>query len=159
MDAELRKVKVYKGLSRETEAFTAQLWVDGGYIADVRNDGNGGANFIEHRFDGNGLNTRPQVAGFEAWCKAQPPHVSEHGDLTMDADFYVTLMLEDYEEQQQVKRWCKTKTVVKLASNGDGEYQTYNRAYTPEFAKKLKELHARNLIKIMNEAYPAKAAK
>ena len=75
MEPELRKVKVYRGMSEETEAFTAQLWVDGNYIADLKNDGHGGANRITHRFDertdGDGLNTRPQVKAFEDWCREQ----------------------------------------------------------------------------------------
>jgi len=43
-DFELRKIKSFEPLSEETEAFTAQLWVDGKHVADLKNDGQGGCN-------------------------------------------------------------------------------------------------------------------
>jgi hypothetical protein len=43
---ELRKIKSFKAMSEETEAFTAQLWVDGKHIANVKNNGQGGCNNI-----------------------------------------------------------------------------------------------------------------
>lgn len=41
---ELRKIKHLEYNSKETPCFTAQLWVDGNYIGEVSNDGNGGCN-------------------------------------------------------------------------------------------------------------------
>jgi hypothetical protein len=148
----LKKVKIARFLSEETTAFSAQLWVDGEYIADVSNEGHGGNNRIMHRFDGKGLNTRDKVQAFEAWCEAQPPHVSEYGSLDMDADYYITLMLEDYEEQQQIKRWCKTKTVIRLEGDKPGEFHTYKVAYDPEFAQRLRDTEP-TLLEILNERY------
>ena len=158
MDVELRQVKVYKGLSRETDAFTARLLVDGEYIADVSNDGNGGSPRIAHLFDNRELNTRPQVKAFMAWCETQPPHVSEYGELAMDADLYIADLLGDYLEQQQVKRWCKTKTVVKLKSDGDGEYQIYKRPYTQEFGDYIRAAE-KDVVEILNERYLVKEVK
>ena len=51
MKAELRKVKIARHMSEETTAFTADLWVDDKHIGHVKNDGRGGANFIDHRYD------------------------------------------------------------------------------------------------------------
>ena len=48
MKVELKKVKIAKFLSEETTAFSAQLWVDNEYIADVSNEGRGGNNRISH---------------------------------------------------------------------------------------------------------------
>ena len=93
-----------------------------------------------------------------AWCEAQPPHVSEYGELAMDADLYIADLLGDYLEQQQVKRWCKTKTVVKLKSDGDGEYQIYKRPYTPEFGDQIRSLKD-GVVEILNERYLVKEVK
>ena len=41
---ELKKLKCYPQLREETECFTAQFWVDGKYIADIKNSGHGGCN-------------------------------------------------------------------------------------------------------------------
>ena len=45
-DFELRKVKCFPELSEETEAFTAQLWIDGKHVANLKNDGHGGCNDV-----------------------------------------------------------------------------------------------------------------
>ena len=152
MKVELKKVKVARYLSEETTAFVAQLWVDDEYIADVSNDGHGGPNNIHHRFDDKGLNTRDKVQAFETWCEAQPPHESEYGALSMSDDFYISLMLEDQEEQRQIKRWCKTKTVIRLEGDKPGEFHTYKRPYDPEFAQRIRNEEPK-LVEILNERY------
>jgi hypothetical protein len=152
MKVELKKVKIAKFLSEETTAFTAQLWVDGEYIADASNQGHGGSNDIHHRFDGKGLNTRDKVQAFEAWCDAQPPNQSEYGASDMSADLYIGLMVDDYQEQQQVKRWCKTKTVVRLKGDKPGEFHTYKKPYDPAFAQRIRNTEP-NLVEILNERY------
>ena len=149
---ELKKVKIAKYLSEETTAFAAQLWVDGEYIADVSNDGHGGNNRIDHRFDGKGLNTRDKVQAFEAWCETQPPNQSEYGSLDMNSDLYISLMVDDHQEQQQIKRWCKTKTVVRLKGDKPGEFQVYKKPYDPEFAQRIRNTEPK-LLEIVNERY------
>jgi hypothetical protein len=47
MEFELKKIKCYPSLTEETECFTAQLWVNGKHIANVKNDGHGGCNDFE----------------------------------------------------------------------------------------------------------------
>lgn len=42
LDIELRKVRHYAGMSRETEAFTAEIWLDGKKWATAEDDGGGG---------------------------------------------------------------------------------------------------------------------
>ena len=41
---ELKNIKYYKDMSRETPSFSAELWENGTHIANVLNTGNGGAN-------------------------------------------------------------------------------------------------------------------
>jgi len=160
MEPELKKVKIARSLSQDSTAFTAQLWVDGEYIADVSNDGRGGNNRIMHRFDGKGLNTRDKVEAFRKWCEGQPPRTIAVNDapgaktasVAMDADLYISLMLEDYEEQQQIKRWCKTKTVIRLKSDKPGEFHIYKKVYDPAFAQRIRDKEP-TLVEILNERY------
>ena len=154
MRVELKKVKIAKYLSEETTAFAAQLWADGEYIADVSNDGRGGNNRIMHRFDGKGLDTRDKVRAFRQWCVDQPQDQSEYGALDMSADLYISLMVDDHQEQQQIKRWCKTKTVIRLKGDKPGNFHTYKRAYDPEFAQKIRDWEP-TLLEIVNERYIA----
>jgi hypothetical protein len=156
MKGELRRVKVAKNMSEETTAFTAQLWVDGGHIADVRNDGRGGANHLMPvgTFKNPAGNTLHRIRAFEAWCDAQPPHQSEYGPLEMTADYYVTLMLEDYEEERWLKRLCKKKTIVRLEGAKAGDFSAYNKPYSPRYAAELR-LSEPKLIEVVNERFTA----
>jgi len=172
MKPELRKVKVYRGMSEETTAFTAQLWVDGEHIAYVKNDGRGGNNDIQHLFNDKGLNTRPEVVAFAKWCddydlspccrayttysegvlccKVCYEEVS-HGGI--GADYYITLMLQDYEEERQVKRWCRTKTVIRLHGDAKGDYHQFKKPHDPAFAARIREREGAKLLEIVNERY------
>jgi len=174
MQVELKKIKIAKFLSEETVAFKAQLWVDGEHIAEVSNEGRGGNNMIRHFYDGNDYNTLSKVKAFHAWCKAQPPHVDKlretsvdkWGSLSMDADLYISLMIEDYEKEQeqkrlgqQLKRWCKTKTVIKLEGDEEGNYLIYKRPYSAGFAQRIRSFYQRHpdtepkLVEIVNERF------
>jgi hypothetical protein len=171
MKPQLKKVKIARFLSEETTAFTAQLWVDGEYIADLSNDGHGGNNRIMHRFDGKGLNTRDKVEAFRKWCadydlspccRAYTTYVENvlcckvcyeevsHGGV--GDDLYISLMLEDYEGEQQIKRWCKTKTVIRLKSDKPGEFHIYKQVYDPALAQRIRDEEP-TLVEILNERY------
>ena len=166
MQVELKKIKIAKFLSEETVAFKAQLWVDGEHIAEVSNEGRGGNNMIRHFYDGNDYNTLSKVKAFHAWCKAQPPHVDKRGSLDMDADFYISLMIEDYEKEQKqkrlenlLKRWCKKETVIKLEGDEEGNYLIYKRPYSAGFAQRIRSFYQRHpdtepkLVEIVNERF------
>jgi hypothetical protein len=135
---ELRKVKIAKHLSEETTAFSAELWVKGKgadtLLAYVSNSGRGGNNSI-----------RPaSLNAFETWVRTQPPFIN--------VDTLVDTLLDDYQEMQQVRRWCKTKTVVRLKDAPSGEYQIYKGAYSPALAAKIRASQPA-LEEIMNERW------
>ena len=71
MKVELRKVKVYDEMSRETTAFNAELWIDGKLAATCMNDGGGGDHMI-HYVDRHHGQSAYETA-FDAWTKAMPP--------------------------------------------------------------------------------------
>ena len=152
MKVELRKVKIARHLSEETTAFTADLWVDDKHIGYVKNSGHGGDNQVDHRYDGNGLNTRDEVRAFQAWCTEQPPYKSDWGEVTMSDDFYITLLLEEWEENRFVKRLCKKETLFRLEGDPEKEYRSYKAVYTPPFAERIRAKHP-DLIEIINERF------
>ena len=152
MKVELRTVKIARHLSEGTIAFTADLWVDDKHIGYVRNDGSGGANFIDHRYDGKGLNTRDEVSAFRTWCDTLPPIQDEYGELAMSDDLYIHLLLEEWEENRFVKRLCKKETLFRLDGDPEKEYRSYKAVYTPLFAEKVRAKHP-DLIEIINERF------
>ena len=150
MEAELRKVKVSRQLSEETTAFTAQLWVDGEHVGNVKNAGQGGNNQLTPAGDGEGW---AKIHAFEEWCKTLPAVEDDRfGTLKMDSDFYLSRMLDAYEETKQLQRWCKTKTVIRLKGGRDDEYATYKKPYSPEFAEYVRKTEP-DLAEIINERY------
>ena len=151
MKVELRKVKIAKNLSEETIAFTADLWVDGEQIGYVRNDGRGGANLVSPIMVKD-QSTIGRIREFESWCETQPPRHNRHDVFDMTADYYISLMVEDYQEEQQVKRWCKTKTVIRLEGDKVGEYHTYNFPYSADFAQRVRSAEPK-LVEIVNERF------
>jgi len=103
MKIELKKIKHYPKLSEETEAFTAELYVDDKKVADVRNDGRGGCNFC-YSYD---KNSRSIIKQAEEFCKTLPPVTSDYedvGDLPMDLDFKISLLLGEYLEEKERKK-------------------------------------------------------
>ena len=160
MEAELRKVKIYQGMSRETTAFNAELWLDGKLAAHVENDGHGGNNFLRYVDQMHGKS--PFREAFDAWVEAMPPvpvdewaKERDFGPMKMDAELWVGLEVERHLEEQQYKRKCARNTLFRLASDGPDQFRSYKPAlkFTPTIAVKLRTEHGDNLLEIINERF------
>jgi hypothetical protein len=81
----LSRIDYAANLSQETTAFTALITIDG-KSSVVRNDGGGGPNHIQ---------THAVEMLVEAHAVSLPPQPSEYGPLDMNADFLVSLMIDD----------------------------------------------------------------
>tara|TARA_R100001377_G_C3182137_1_gene107086 strand:+ start:471 stop:995 length:525 start_codon:yes stop_codon:yes gene_type:complete len=66
LNLELKKVRIHQGLSHETLAYTATLYVNGRAAFEVENDGQGGADMQYEVKSGSAL-TLKQI---NDWCKA-----------------------------------------------------------------------------------------
>ena len=91
MNVTLSNVKIAHELSEETYAFTANLLLDGEFIANISNRGTGGAHDV---YPCNPA-TRHKLNEVEAWARALPAFEhEEYGTLPMDLDFWVSLRLD-----------------------------------------------------------------
>ena len=117
MKVELKKCKVYPRLSKETIAFNAEVWIDGKKAGDVENDGNGGNNRVYFA-------DRKLKDKFSAYCKSLPPDQSEYGPLDMDDDLFISLLVEEEQHKDWLRRQAKTKVVFTLPKSKKGEYRT-----------------------------------
>ena len=84
MKIELKKLKHYEGMSQETNAFSADLYVDGKLAATCRDDGNGGCIGF-YTYDSGcekGL-----LAKAEDYCRTLPPYIYTHGNGKMFIQF------------------------------------------------------------------------
>lgn len=121
MKVELKKLKTYPRLSKETTAFNTELWIDGKKAADVENNGNGGPSRL--RFND------PKVAvKFAAYVKSLPPHPSEHGygPLEMSEDLFVSLLVEKAEFDNRLRRLAKSNVLFSLPGEKVGEVVKLN---------------------------------
>lgn len=97
MKIELRNFKHYPKLSEETNAFTADIYIDGKHAGFVKNEGRGGDSF-------------PQVPDkalreqMNAWICSQPAVKSDFGDIAMTLDFYFDRLAEEHLLTQEAKR-------------------------------------------------------
>ena len=76
MKVELKKLKHHKGLSEETRAFSAEVYIDGKHAGYTSNRGHGEANMTR-------WNHREMGDNFEAWAKSLPPVNFEDTPLPM----------------------------------------------------------------------------
>lgn len=108
MKVELKSFKWFPSMSEETNAFTANVVINGKKVGTARNDGHGGMTDL-HFSD-------PQIGkDFSAWALAQPPSVSEHGTLEMTADFFIDLLVDALIETQELKKEQKRLAKIKSA--------------------------------------------
>ena len=153
-NAELKKVKIYVGMSRETTAFNAELWIDGKLAAHVENDGHGGCNFIRYVDRNHGKSAFEDA--FNAWTKAMPPVPDSFaGPMAMDAEFWISLEIERVGSEQDWKRKCARNTLIRLVGDSPDQFRAYKPAakYSPEFAAQIRAKHGANLIEIINERF------
>src|SRR5665213_494303 len=102
MKIELKKVSYNKKFSRETSAYTADIWVDGSKRGTVMNDGGGGTDHVEpaqlSRDIETYANSLPQVEAFGM-------------KLTQSTDMVLGDLLNKYLAAKELQKQMKTKTL------------------------------------------------
>jgi hypothetical protein len=113
MKVELKNVKICDWMSEETTCFTASVWIDGKKAGTVENTGKGGCNSYF-------WNQQP-VKGqeFEKWARTLPPCDSQYGPLPMDADLYISDLLDAWETAKLVKKHTKKGCIVFRCTGDD----------------------------------------
>lgn len=145
MKLSLKKVQIYPKLSEETNAFSAQLCLDGKPVAEVDNSGKGSSH--GYRW------LKPELReSIEAWADAQPfEFVFERLDQVVDR------LLEDFEETRKLKMWCKTKTVYRLKDTPVGKWLIWDKPFTDATKTRLVRQYGRLLGRVANEELARKA--
>lgn len=100
MKLELKNIKHCPSLSEETEAFTADLWINGKKIAYCKNDGQGGCTYY-NTYD---PSLRPLLKEAEEFCKSLPPYEGNFGSIKMDLEFKIDLLLSEWFEAKDYSK-------------------------------------------------------
>jgi hypothetical protein len=152
---ELKGVKIASNMSEETVAFTGSLYINGKKAADLKNDGNGGANFAW-------FNDRELEKAFDAYCESLPavPQTDDWaiekglGPLAMNSDFWISLEIGKIDEERFWKRKCSKTMCIKLKGHKDGEFTQYKAwPYSADAAKEVRKIHGEELVEIINERF------
>jgi hypothetical protein len=146
LKVELKKVHVSRRGSEETTRFDAELYIDGKYAAVVSNDGHGGC----HHFL---FSDRDLEQRFYAYARSLPPVKTEFGMMDMDDEMLVDELLSRYEEEKQLKRWCKKSTVIRLKGSEEGSYQQFPEPFSAAMKGFLVNRYGDQLEEIVNERF------
>lgn len=136
MKLDLRKIKYFDEMSEETPCFTAQIWENGKHVADVKNDGHGGGNMVNHIHN---VNTYKDVAKFDnmdveadifglVWLDYDIKRLQSKGlvlkkDGEVKATVKFPIAISKFKKHPQFDSWIE-KTTADVVKEG---YEVVNR--------------------------------
>ena len=157
----LKGFRSYPKLTEETLAFTASLTRDGKKVAEVKNDGHGGMNLTYFQ-------DRAEERAFLDFARALPPYQTDGQSLTMDGDFFLSLLASQEEQRafdaKQTQRWarqCRKATVFRFKGDKQGQWLIVSNGQgqplNPEaFAKWVAAKHPGKAIEaVLNNLLPS----
>ncbi len=107
MNITLSDVKIHPDMSEETVCFSAIILLDGKEIGTVRNSGQGGSHVYYWQ-------DRNAGAEIQKWSNTQNTEFDfEKLDQIIDEK------ISDFEEKEQLRRWCQRKTLFRLKGDED----------------------------------------
>ena len=145
---ELKNIKTYTKLSKETTAFNAKLYFDGQYIADISNTGNGGC----HQIHVKSKKVQPMLNTLNEIIEKMPPYDSPCGKIQMNLDLFITLKIEKIKMDKELKSMCKRRTVFLLHDEPD-DIIVINSYFDHDIESYLYQTHGNNLKEIVNKRY------
>lgn len=147
MKIELRKVAHYPRLSEETEAFNADIYIDGVKRGEVENDGHGGMNFI-HPFE-----LSREIDEYAKTLPPDPPFpgMEDLGPFAITADYLMSKLIEEHLIKKDLQKILKKKTLF-VKDGKCYEMKLPHRPKPEEKAQILNDLPFEDALKIYVEA-------
>lgn len=142
MKIELKKIQVFERMSEETNAFVADVYIEGKKVGTAKNDGHGGETFLDFLYR-NDESTNPLVKKAVEYIKGLPPETSDLGngrtfEIKMDFPLFVDLIVEKHLKEKENKKKEKLYTIGIVFGKPDGfsyRYVTYKGKPTLESIK------------------------
>ena len=133
------KVKTFEGM--EGKGFNATLCRDGRPIAFVIDEGCGGC-YLWRWLD------KDAELPFKAHVKGMLPKETFERE-----DMFLGRLIDAFEGEKQIRRWCKKKVVFRLKADKADTYRTLLAPYSAEAAAFVRKKHGEALEEILNERY------
>jgi hypothetical protein len=138
MQVELKNIKHARSLSEETNAFTADLWVEGEKVGYAKNNGRGEQTHIAP-FEGN----RDKLREAEEWAASLPSEIVELGDgpieLKSRLDTIVDKLVEDDLVVKDLQKEFRRGVVVQNEDGSMGVYP-YKKGMAAADKKRMQEM-------------------
>lgn len=108
MDIKLKNIHVDLRLSEETNAFTADLYINGKNVGTAMNDGHGGMTTCRPK----DVKGAKQIREAEIWCEQQPPEVVKDDDgstqsHSISVDYYLDRIVDEHIAKREQARFEK----------------------------------------------------
>lgn len=134
---QIKKFKHYAGMSEETEAFSGELYMDGKFLAHVKNDGHGGCNHISAVGD-----DRERLQALAQACRELPNVASKYipEGLKTNLDFLISVMVNELLDQKHMKAQLRGQKLgfrVAGETYDKGAFHVFRGADTPDNRKKV----------------------
>lgn len=130
MNIQLRKIKFYEKMSEETNAFSADLYIDGKNVGDVRNDGHGGC--TDYRsYD---VENRKVIEQAETYCLTLPPLVFSWGKINMNLEHYIDELFNKWlKKEDEIKHQHKVNKAMKTGFLVGLDLSNYNLVFYKKY--------------------------
>jgi len=116
MKIDLKNIRYSASLSEETNAFTADVYIDGAKAAIAANRGHGASTDIAPLSE----ESRDLIARAEQWCKTLPPDKlelnGEEVSFPVNLESYIDALIDDYVNDKNLKSF--RRKMAKAAETG-----------------------------------------
>lgn len=156
---ELKNLDVSKGLSEETWAFTATVYLNGERVATAENRGRGGQTMLQKYADNRGGSTT-FIDGRDKLREAveslpQVESMFDDSGLNMNAESTVHALVGHTLHKQKIQRHIRNgKVVFRTADQAEGAFSYVDHRGNPERAlEAMKDKH--NVVEVFNDGLTA----
>jgi hypothetical protein len=101
----IKNIEFSERLSEETNAFAADVYLDNKKFAYAKNDGRGGCTDIRHYPEKEELYKEAVE-----YAKNLPPQSGQFGELSMDLEFAIDILLDEWIKTKDMKKGILFKT-------------------------------------------------
>ena len=123
MKIELKSIKFSEAMSEETNAFTANLYINGKNVGYCKNQGHGGCT----DYNANEPEDWKTIKEAEAYCKALPKVKYSNMEFDQSLESVIDQLLEDWLKAKEVKKQeRKMQTCILVGVPDGGSYGVYN---------------------------------
>jgi len=106
MKIELKSIKFSEAMSEETNAFTANLYINGKKVGYCKNQGHGGCT----DYNADSPEQRPVIAEAEAYCKALPKTKWKNMEFDQSLESVIDQLLENWLKARETKKFERKMT-------------------------------------------------